>query len=229
MKKVAPYYLQKGRDMESLRNVRRKMEREIQKGRATPLKFEKLCLSEESYKEITNMEQYKQVLNWLFRLNEFRTGEATVTNNVYMKAMAKKPEFTRTKSIMDRMTLSLEALKLVKKISPSFDGDCVLEEAVCYFSLTKEEMEKCKYTYKDKETFGFMMSNPYILGLYCECESARGEIAVNTEVNEGDSEYKKIMGLSNIKEVIFQCLLLDDVWAENEMIGAKLYTIYVTE
>ena len=73
------------------------------------------------------------------------------------------------------------------------------------------------------------MSNPYIMGLYCECESARADAAVNTEVDEDDSIYKKIIGLANIKEVLFQCLLLDDVWEYDGMICAKLYTIYVIE
>lgn len=215
--------------MESLRDVRRKMQREIEKGRATPLKFEKIRLDEDYYKMITSPEHYKKILNWLFRLNEYRTGEATVTNNVYMKAMAKEPEFTRTKSILERMNLSLDALRKTKKISPSFEGDCVLEEAVCCFSLTEEEKEKCRYSYNDNETYGFMMSNPYIMGLYCECESARADAAVNTEVDEDDSIYKKIIGLANIREVLFQCLLLDDVWEYDGMICAKLYTIYVIE
>lgn len=215
--------------MESLRDVRRKMQREIEKGRATPLKFEKIILNESYYKMITSAEQYKKILNWLFRLNEYRTGEATVANNVYMKAMAKTPEFTRTKSVLERMNLSLDALRKTKKISPSFEGDCVLEEAVCYFSLSQEDKDKCRYTYNDNETYGFMMSNPYIMGLYCECESARAEVAVNTEVNEADPVFKKLMGLANVNEVLFQCLLLDDVWEYDGMICAKLYTIYVIE
>lgn len=215
--------------MESLRDVRRKMQREIEKGRATPLKFEKLALEENSYKMITSAEQYKKILNWLIRLNEYRTGEATVANNVYMKPMAKAPEFTRTKSILERMNISVDALRRAKKINPSFDGDCVLEEAICYFLLSQEEKDKCKYTYNDNETYGFLMSNPYIMGLYCECESARADYAVNMEVNDNDPMYKRVMGLDNINEVLFQCLLLDDVWESDGMICAKLYTIYVIE
>lgn len=213
--------------MESLRDVRRKMEREIEKGRATPLKFEKMKLDENSYKLIIGAEQYKSVLNWLIRLNEYRTGEATVANNVYMKPMAKSPEFTRTKSILERMNISVDALRRAKKINPSFDGDCVLEEAVCCFSLSQEEKDKCRYTYNDTETYGFLMSNPYILGLYCECESARAELALNMEIKDDDTLYRKIMKLADINEVLFQCLLLDDIWEDNGYICAKLYTVYV--
>lgn len=212
--------------MESLRDVRRKMEREIEKGRAMPLKFEKMEISENSYKMITSAEQYKKILNWLIRLNEYRTGEATVANNVYMKPMAKTPEFIRTKSVLERMSISVDALRRAKKLDPSFDGDCVLEEAVCYFSLPQEEKDKCWYTHNDNETYAFLMSNPYIMGLYCECEAARAGIAVDTEVAESDPVYKKVMGLFNVNEVLFQCLILDDIWEYDGMICAKLYTIY---
>lgn len=212
--------------MESLRDVRRKMEREIEKGRAMPLKFEKMEISENSYKMITSAEQYKKILNWLIRLNEYRTGEATVANNVYMKPMAKTLEFIRTKSVLERMSISVDALRRAKKLDPSFDGDCVLEEAVCYFSLPQEEKDKCRYTHNDNETYAFLMSNPYIMGLYCECEAARAGIAVDTEVAESDPVYKKVMGLFNVNEVLFQCLILDDIWEYDGMICAKLYTIY---
>lgn len=213
--------------MESLRDVRRKMQREIDKGRATPIKFEKMEVDEKSYKEITSTNQMNQVLNWLFRLSEYRTGEATVANNVYMemKPLAKKAEFNRTKSIMERMVFQADITRYIRKIGPEYNCDCFMEEAVCYFSIPKEELEKCKYTYKDKETFGFLLSNTYILGLYCECESARADIAINYEGDDISVE-QSLIGLKDIKEVLFQCLLLDDVWQDGDYICAKLYTIY---
>lgn len=216
--------------MESLRDVRRKMEREIEKGRATPLKFEKMGLSENSYKEITSAEQMGQVLNWLLRLNEYRTGEATVANNVYMqmRPLMKKPEFNRTKSVMERMIFYADITRYIRKIGPMYSGDCYMEEAVCYFSIPEEELQKCKYTYKDRETFGFLLSNAFILGLYCECESARADLAINHQ-GETNKPSQKLMALSEIKEVLFQCLLLDDVWQDGDYICAKLYTIYCME
>ena len=54
--------------MESLRDVRRKMQREIDKGRTTPIRFEKMEVNEKSYKEITSSDQMNQVLNCLSRL-----------------------------------------------------------------------------------------------------------------------------------------------------------------
>ena len=49
--------------MESLRDVKRKMERELAKGKITPLKLEKMEIFENDYKEISTYEQCKNVLN----------------------------------------------------------------------------------------------------------------------------------------------------------------------
>ena len=217
--------------MESLRDVKRRMAIEVEKKRATPLEIKEVGIHpEESYKEITCMEHYKQVLNWLLRLNEYRTGEATVVNNVYMdmKPLAKEPEFSRAKSVIERMNYSLNAINYAKKKNPSFEGDCIIEEAVCHFYLAEEEMDNCKYTYEGKETYAFTMSNKYILGLFCECEEHRAGYAIAHKAQkEINTRNEKIMALENVKDILFQALLLDDVWTDGEWICAKLYTIYV--
>ena len=217
--------------MESLRDVKRRMEREIQKKRATPLRFDSMAVpTDEQYKEITSMEQYKQVLNWMLRLNEYRTGEATVANNIYMnmKPLAKEPEFSRAKSIIDRMNFATNAISYAKKNAPTFDGDCILEEIEVRFCLDEDEIQKCRYSYNGRDTYAFMMSNAYILGLFCTCESCRAAIALQTEekINESDTRERKLLALANMKEVLFQCLLLDDVWNSENLICAKMYTVY---
>ncbi len=215
--------------MESLRDVKRQMEREVEKKRAVPLELVDINIdSSESYKDITSFDHYKQVLNWLLRLNEYRTGEATVVNNIYMdmKPLAKKPEFNRAKSILERMNYSLNAIKYVKKKNPSYDGDCVLEEAICRFSLPDEEKERCSYVYDGKDTYAFSMSNKYLLGLFCQCEQARADLGMEQQTKVNLSRNEQIMALTNTKDVLFQALLLDDVWADGADICAKLYTIY---
>lgn len=175
--------------MESLREVKRKMEREIEKGRATPIRLEKMEVNEDSYKEIVNEAQLNNVLNWLLRLNEYRTGEATVANNVYMdiKPTMRQAAFVRGKSVIDRMCFHMDISHHIKRIQPDFQGNCYVEEAKCMFSLTDEEKEKCKYTYKDRETYGFILSNAYILGLFCICEDARRDFAFfHTEQDVND-------------------------------------------
>ncbi len=49
---------------------------------------------------------------------------------------------------------------------------------------------------------------------------------VKIRLAESDPVYKKVMELFNVNEVLFQCLILDDIWEYDGMICAKLYTIY---
>lgn len=213
--------------MESLRDVKRKMQREVENGKATPLTFETVSVDENSFKEITSQEHMKKVLNWLFRLNEYRTGEVTVSNNVYMvmKPMMKQAGFSRTKSVMERMAMHADITRYIRKLTLTYSKDCYMEECICRFSLSMAEKEKCRYKYKNRETFGFLLSNDYILGLYCKCESARAGFAMEY-VKKDDSLKQRLLKLQDIKNVLFQCLLLDDVWEQEESICAKLYTIY---
>ena len=216
--------------MESLRDVKRKMERELAKGKITPLKLEKMEIFENDYKEISTYEQFKNVLNWLLRLSEYKTGEATVLNNIYMNPVRGNNEFVRTRTAIERMQIFHKIERLVNKIDPAFDGDVRLETARCYFSLPEEWLDKCKMEYKGQETYGFLLSNPYILGLFTMCMSMRAEYALDRiDEIEADSIEKKLIILEGIREVVFDCLLLDDVELVNGLVVAKLYTIYVTE
>lgn len=216
--------------MESLRDVKRKMERELAKGKITPLQVEKMEILETDYKEISSYEQCKNVFNWLLRLSEFKTGEATVLNNIYLYPVRGKNEFIRTKTAIERMQLFHKIERIISKINPAFDGDVRLETARYYFSLPEEWLEKSKMEYKGQETYGFLLSNPYILGLYTMCMSMRAEYALDhLEVIDTDSIEKRLIALDGIREVVFNCLLLDDVEYVDGLIVAKLYTIYVTE
>jgi hypothetical protein len=216
--------------MESLRDVRRKMERETAKGKVTPLRLVKMDISENEYKEVSSLEQWKQVLNWLLRLSDFKTGEATVINNVYMNPVRGKNEFVRAKLSLERMQLAHKIEKLTRKIAPAFDGDVRMETAKCYFSLPKEWLQRSKMEYKGTETYGFLLSNAYILGFFTMCMSMRGEYALeHSEVNETDAIEKRLIALDGIREVLFNCLLLDDVEFVDGFLVANLYTVYVTE
>lgn len=216
--------------MESLRDVKRKMERELAKGKITPLQLEKMEIFENDYKEISTYDQFKNVLNWLLRLSEYKTGEATVLNNIYMNPVRGNNEFVRTRTAIERMQIFHKIERLVNKIDPAFDGDVRLETARCYFSLPEEWLNKCKMEYKGQETYGFLLSNPYILGLFTMCMSMRAEYALDRiDEIEADSIEKKLIILDGIREVVFDCLLLDDVELVDGLVVAKLYTIYVTE
>lgn len=215
--------------MESLRDVKRTMEREAEKGKITPLQLERMEVTTDDYKQITSKEQFKKVINWLLRLSEYRTGEATVSNNVYMKPTRRKPEFIRTKSILERMQLFHEIARYETKLHPDYEGDVYLESTRCYFSVPEEWLAKCRMNYKGEDTYGFLFSNKYILGLFTMCMSQRTQLAIDYEIRDMNSDIEHLIMLDQIKEVLFSCLILDDIKIEKNLVVANLYTIYIIE
>jgi len=215
--------------MESLRDVKRTMEREAEKGKITPLQLERMEVTTDDYKQITSKEQFKKVINWLLRLSEYRTGEATVSNNVYMKPTRRKPEFIRTKSILERMQLFHEIARYETKLHPDYEGDVYLESTRCYFSVPEEWLKKCRMNYKGEDTYGFLFSNKYILGLFTMCMSQRTQLAIDYEIRDMNSDIEHLIMLDQIKEVLFSCLIMDDIKIEKNLVVANLYTIYIIE
>ena len=71
--------------MESMRDTRRIMEKEIKKG-STPLRFEKISIDETCYQEIISREKFLEVLRYLHRVGEYKTyANKMVINNVYLR------------------------------------------------------------------------------------------------------------------------------------------------
>lgn len=90
--------------MESLRDVKRVMEREIEKG-SCPLQFEYLEFGERPFQFIESEEKLNEVLSYLLRLGEYRGyTEHLVGNNVYMDLdmLCWKIQFKRTHSPVER-------------------------------------------------------------------------------------------------------------------------------
>ncbi len=197
----------KGTDMESMRDTKRIMEREIKKG-STPLSFEQMEIDTNNYQEITSVEKLTQVLQYLHRVGNYKSlAGKTVINNVYTFMRGRTP-------------------RQEKKIKPAYEGDCYIETAKCYFSLP-EEWEKHKMIYLNNDAYGFILSNKYILGLYKYCREARRDIAMEAhEIPENtNTVVQRLINMENL-EVLSHCLLLDDVWIEDNLIGAKMYTIF---
>lgn len=216
----------KGTDMESMRDTKRIMEREIKKG-STPLTFEQMEIDTDNYQEITSVEKLTEVLQYLHRVENYKslTGK-TVINNVYTFMRGRTPDFTRARSIFDREKIYHQMLRQEKKIKPAYEGDCYIETAKCYFSLP-EEWEKHKMIYLNNDAYGFILSNKYILGLFKYCREARRDIAMEAhEIPENTNTIiQRLINMDDL-EVLSHCLLLDDVWVENDLIGAKMYTIF---
>ena len=215
--------------MESLRDVRRVMEREAKKG-SCPIMFDRLEFGSKPFQTITSEEKLNGVLAWLLRLKNFRQyAEKTIINNVYMDLdmLCKNPQFKRTRSVMDREGIYARVQRYKKRLQPDYDGGLCLETVQCIFTLPEGEAEKCRLTHNGQETYAFIMSNKYILGLFTYCEAARKSAAADgVEYGHLTEPEQKIVLLDGVGDVLFQALLLDDVEYSGNELSANLYTIY---
>ena len=97
----------------------------------------------------------------------------------------------------------------------------------CCFALPESEAEKHKIIHGGQETYAFIMSNRYILGLFTYCEAARKSAVMEGAEHVHFSEWeRKIMMLDGVGDVLFQALLLDDVEYGGNQLCANLHTIY---
>lgn len=214
------------RYMESMRDVDRVMELEIKKG-STPLQFEQLGFGDYSYNEITSKEKMLQMLSYLLRIGEYEPfAGKTIGNNVYMDMRGKKTVFRRTRLTYERNNIFATIKRLAKKYKPDYEGKVYLETVRCFFTISEEELEKCRYNYKGKDTYAFVMSDRYIMALYTYCLSARKAMALENIEMEGLSEEElSMVKLESVREVLFQALLLDDVKFEDGKMYAELCCI----
>ena len=215
--------------MESLRDVRRAMEREVKKG-SCPLMFERIEFGNNPFQTITSEEKLDEVLAWLLRIKSFRQyAEKTIINNVYMDLdmLCRKTQFKRTHSTIDREGIYARVQRYKKRLQPDYENGLCLETVRCIFILPEGEAEKYRITHDGQETYAFIMSNRYILGLFTHCEAARKSV-VSDGVGYGHltEQEQKIVLLDGVKDVLFQALLLDDVEYDGNELYANLHTIY---
>lgn len=211
--------------MESMRDINRVMEREIAKG-SSPLKLDHIEFKDYSYQEIISEKKLEDVLSYLLRIRDFRQyAGKTILNNVYMDLRGRKPVFKRTRTAIERNSIFATIKRYAKKLKPQYNGDVYLETVRCYFDMSQENLEKCRYTYQGNETYAFVLSDKYIMALYTHCLVVRKETVMHGMQGEGftEKEYGMI-SLEKVGDVLFQALLLDDVKLEN----AKLYVDFCT-
>ena len=215
--------------MESLRDVKRTMEREVKKG-SCPLMFDRLEFGMKPFQTISSEEKLDEVLAWLLRIKSFcQYAEKTIINNVYMDLdmLCKKPQFKRTHSVIDREGIYARVQRYKKRLQPDYDRGICLETVQCIFTLPEGEAEKCRLTHNGQETYAFIMSNKYILGLFTYCEAARKSAAADgVEYGHLTEPEQKIVLLDGVGDVLFQALLLDDVEYSGSGLSANLHTIY---
>ena len=211
--------------MESMRDIDRAMEREIAKG-SCPLRFVKIDFGNSPYQEIASKEKLLEVLSYLLRTGDYGrfVGKGT-GNNVYMDIKGRKPTFKRTCSFIDRNNIFVTIRRYGKKLKPDFDGHTYLETVQCIFELPEEEQEKYRVTYDGQETFAFPMSDKYILGLYIHCISAR-QTAGDIPDKDFSEKEQGIVRLEGVRDVLFQCLLFDNIKYGEGVLCVDLCTIY---
>ena len=212
--------------MESMRDINRVMEREIAKG-SSPLKLDHIEFGDYSYQEITSEKKLEDVLSYLLRIRDFRQyAGKTILNNVYMDLRGRKPVFKRTRTAIERNNIFATIKRYAKKLKPQYNGDVYLETVRCYFDMSQENLEKCRYTYQGNETYAFLMSDKYIMALYTYCLVARKEAATQSIIVDGFTEKEnEMVRLENVEDVLFQALLFDDIKTEYDKIYIELYTI----
>ena len=211
--------------MESMRDIDRAMEREIAKG-SCPLRFVRIEFNNSPYQQIASKEKLLEVLSYLLRTGDYgRFAGKGTGNNVYMDIKGRKPTFKRTRSFIDRNNIFVTIRRYGKKLKPDFDGHTYLETVQCIFELPEEEQEKYRVTYDGQETFAFPMSDKYILGLYTHCISARQTVVDIPDIDFSEKE-QGIVRLEGVRDVLFQCLLFDNIKYGEGVLCADLCTIY---
>lgn len=215
--------------MESMREINRVMEREIKKG-STPLKLEQVEIGKDSYHEIKSEEKLLEVLSYLLRIGEYESyAGKTVGNNVYMDRKGKNTIFKRGRLAFERKHIFTAVRRLAAKYEPDYDGKIYLETVRCCFSVPIEELEKYRYIYEGKETYAFLLSDKMILSLYTLCAAKRRELALVGEKQGVQDIEWEMAHLKNVREVLFQTLLLDTVRWEEGMVVADFCTVFLID
>ncbi|MDO4556427.1 MAG: hypothetical protein Q4B70_15005 [Lachnospiraceae bacterium] len=213
--------------MESQREVVRTIEKEIRKGSA-PVSFDGFGFSEDTYHLVESQAKLNQLLDYFFRNGDYASlADRQIKSNIYMDAAGKKLNFRPAKSEMDRRRMEHSAKQWIKKKHPSFDGDVYVENVRCFLELDKKEVEKRKCVVDGEQTTALIFSRKHLMALYLQCLTHRKEAMQTREHLEGLSEtYNRIYRLENV-DVLFQCLLLDQMEWEGERLYVQLSTVFL--
>ncbi len=77
-----------------------------------------------------------------------------------------KPVFERSKTSIERNNMFATIRKYANKLKPLYNVDVYLETVRCYFDISQENLEKCRYTYQGNDSYTFLMTDKYIKALY---------------------------------------------------------------
>lgn len=218
--------------MESTRDARRLVDREIQKGSA-PLVFDHLEYGRDALQEITSESKLKMVLAYLLRIAEFKDLAGGMTrNNVYTEnRLIGGERYHRLNNGHERNANYMSIMKNARQWVPEYGGKTFVETVSCFFSFPEEELEKYRFDYKGNATYAFPLSGRHIInGLYLQGLISRKGLAGGEPPDDLRLPHEfQIYRLESIRKVLFQCLLLDDMHRAGGLFEAKMHTIYLLE
>ena len=221
--------------MESTRDIRRMMEREIRKG-SPPLLFDRLEYPQDAVREIDSQEKLEEVLSYLLRRGEYEKLANDMTrNNVYLENhLISGDKFCRRNNVLERNANYMNIMAYATRRKPIYEHKTFVESVTCCFSFPTERLEKYRFVYEGVETFAFPLSNRYIVnGLFLMCNLHRRELAFGDAPDFIETpEHRDIYHLTEneIRAVLFQCLLLDDMHlGDDGLFRANLHTIYLLQ
>ena len=217
-----------------VKNLETLVAKEIEKG-CTPLKFDGMIIPEEGIREIDSRNRLLNVLQYLLRVKEYKKriwNDTLTANNVYMDVFLGKTDFHRAALATGREDIYQHINWYGGKLKPDYNGKTVIETCVCAFSIGEEELGKCKKIYDGKEVYAFYLGKYQIRNLYADCLEYRKKMAGDEgKIQAAPEKYRELFKLNDdyIRNVLFQCLLLDDLKVENGTVFSNLYTIYLLQ
>ena len=190
-------------EMESKRDILRVIEKEIKKGSA-PVAFAGLGFSEECYHLV----------------------DRQVKSNIYAE-MGKRLNFRSARSDRDRKNMEVAAKRWIKKKHPTFDGDVYVENIRCFLDISQEELEKRKCTVNEQDITALIFSQKHLEALYLQCLMHRRNAMQEVPELKGLSETcNRIYKLQDV-DVLFQCLLMDQMDWEEGKLYVQFSTVYL--
>lgn len=213
-------------NMESQRDFLRTIEREISKGSA-PMRFDGMGFNDDTYHLVGSQAKLNQLLDYFFRNGEYAAlADRQIRSNVYMDVHGRNISFRTAKSEMDRRNMEVSAKRWIKKKHPSFDGDVYVENVRCFLKISEDEKEKRKCVIDGAETTALIFSRKHLAALYLQCLVHRKEAMQHTPELIAFSEMcNRIYRLEDV-DVLFQCLLMDQMEWEDERLYVHFSTVY---
>lgn len=181
----------------------------------------------EDYKEYTLNLKMNQLLDYFFRNEEYAAlTDRQVKSNIYAE-MGKRLNFRSARSNRDRKNMEVAAKRWIKKKHPTFDGDVYVENIRCFLDISREELEKRKCTVNEQDTTALIFSQKHLEALYLQCLMHRRNAMQEIPELKGLSETcNRIYKLQDV-DVLFQCLLMDQMDWEEEKLYVQFSTIYL--